>query len=75
MRSGEFGVGMRGGMADRVNGGGAFSQMESKEGKEWIEEVFSGGVTDELMWCLSNNRTLAGHVADVLTLVRKGMRD
>lgn len=79
MRSGEFGGGVGraeiNGVAGRVNGGGTFDGMEMKEGKEWMEEVFAGGVAEELMWCLSNNRTLGGHVADVLGLVRKGMRE
>ncbi|KAI4166504.1 MAG: hypothetical protein LQ343_007991 [Gyalolechia ehrenbergii] len=56
----------------RVNGGGAMAGMESKEGKEWMEEVFGGSV-GELVWCLGYNRTLGGYVADVLALVRKGM--
>ncbi|KAL8932314.1 MAG: hypothetical protein Q9216_006889 [Gyalolechia sp. 2 TL-2023] len=65
-----------GGQAGRVNGGGMFGVvMEGKEGKEWMEEIFGGSVGGELMWCLGYNQTLGGYVADVLALVRKGLRD
>ncbi|KAL9604678.1 MAG: hypothetical protein Q9219_000398 [cf. Caloplaca sp. 3 TL-2023] len=53
-----------------VHGGGAL--MRAKEVGEWMEELFDGDVGEELMGCLSWNRTLGRYLVDLLGLVRKG---
>ncbi|KAL8728104.1 MAG: hypothetical protein Q9166_005629 [cf. Caloplaca sp. 2 TL-2023] len=51
---------------------GENAELISEEGK-WMEYLFGGEVWEDLCWVMGFNRSLGGTVADVLTLVRKGM--
>ncbi|KAL9047090.1 MAG: hypothetical protein Q9206_006903 [Seirophora lacunosa] len=56
-----------GAVAKRKDGPAAAAGKE-----DWLEECFGGEVGRELVWSLGFNRVLAGYVADVVGLVRKG---